>query len=440
MKAKLNGFVVSIGRIDLKGLSGEQISERLTAVFSAAGDNIASAAISGLTAFQKVGEGYFETVVRVASGLEEARSALLRLGVTAIDYTKITDKQGDVAAELARDSIKAVEGMTGIADIISAIDGSASEITEAYQSLTDVRLSFKLLGLDADAVSFSLLQGAGGLQSLVDSVAAFEGGFLSEAEKVSISAAKLSKQFSNLGLSLPASASGFVSLVKGIDTSTDAGQLLLGQVLSLSGAFGDLLDALTDVGSGIESEIERIKGLTGSTGSQSFAELQASFAINTAKARAGDQAAIDLLPDLSKSLLKAAEATAQSSIDVATIQAQTLASLEETLKAIKNPTNYVPGFASGGSFGGGWRVVGENGPELEATGPSRIFDASETARILRGEDGGTAAEIRAMRAELSAYREEQRIGMTTVAANTGRTARTLDSVTRDGTAINTVAV
>lgn len=440
VKAKLNGFVVSIGRIDLKGLSGEQISERLTAVFSAAGDSIASAAISGLTPFQKVGEGYFETVIRVASGLEEARASLIRLGVTAIDYTKITDKQGDVAAELARDSIKAVEGMSGIADIISAIDGSASEITEAYQSLTDVRLSFRLLGLDADSVSFSLLQGAGGLQSLVDSVAAFEGGFLSEAEKVSISAAKLSKQFSNLGMSLPASASGFVSLVKGIDTSTDAGQLLLGQVLSLSGAFGDLLDALADVGSGIESEIERIKGLTGSTGAQSFAELQASFAINTAKARAGDQAAIDLLPDLSKSLLKAAEATAQSSIDVATIQAQTLASLEETLKAIKNPTNYVPGFASGGSFGGGWRVVGENGPELEATGPSRIFDASETARILRGEDGGTAAEIRAMRAELSAYREEQRIGMTTVAANTGRTARTLDSVTRDGTAINTVAV
>lgn len=440
VKAKLNGFVVSIGRIDLKGLSGEQISERLTAVFSAAGDNIASAAISGLTAFQKVGEGYFETVVRVASGLEEARASLIRLGITAIDYTKITDKQGDVAAELARDSIKAVEGMTGIADIISAIDGSASEITEAYQSLTDVRLSLKLLGLDAESVSFSLLQGAGGLQSLVDAVGAFESGFLSEAEKVSISAAKLSKQFSNLGLSLPASASGFVSLVNGIDTSTDAGQLLLGQVLSLSGAFGDLLDALTDVGSGIESEIERIKGLTGSTGSQSFAELQASFAINTAKARAGDQAAIDLLPDLSKSLLKAAEATAQSSIDVATIQAQTLASLEETLKAIKNPTNYVPGFASGGSFRGGWRVVGENGPELEATGPARIFDASETARILRGEDGGTAAEIRAMRAELSAYREEQRIGMTTVAANTGRTARTLDSVTRDGTAINTVAV
>lgn len=42
----------------------------------------------------------------------------------------------------------------------------------------------------------------------------------------------------------------------------------------------------------------------------------------------------------------------------------------------------IPGFASGGDHGGGWRVVGENGPELEATGPSRIFNASQTRSIL----------------------------------------------------------
>lgn len=46
------------------------------------------------------------------------------------------------------------------------------------------------------------------------------------------------------------------------------------------------------------------------------------------------------------------------------------------------------GFAGGGDHGGGWRIVGENGPELEATGPSRIFNAGQTRDILGGAGGG----------------------------------------------------
>lgn len=42
----------------------------------------------------------------------------------------------------------------------------------------------------------------------------------------------------------------------------------------------------------------------------------------------------------------------------------------------------IPGFASGGNFGGGLRIVGENGPELEATGPARIYNADQTKDML----------------------------------------------------------
>ncbi|MAD43590.1 MAG: hypothetical protein CMH98_01175 [Oceanospirillaceae bacterium] len=44
----------------------------------------------------------------------------------------------------------------------------------------------------------------------------------------------------------------------------------------------------------------------------------------------------------------------------------------------------LPAFATGGDHLGGWRIVGERGPELEATGPSRIFNAIDTQRILSG--------------------------------------------------------
>ena len=62
-------------------VTGTQISETLTAVFGAAGDNIARAALPGLDAFTAVGEGYLQTVVRVASGTEVAQAALKKLGV-----------------------------------------------------------------------------------------------------------------------------------------------------------------------------------------------------------------------------------------------------------------------------------------------------------------------------------------------------------------------
>lgn len=42
----------------------------------------------------------------------------------------------------------------------------------------------------------------------------------------------------------------------------------------------------------------------------------------------------------------------------------------------------IPGFAAGGFHRGGLRIVGENGPELEATGPARYFSASQTRNMM----------------------------------------------------------
>lgn len=54
----------------------------------------------------------------------------------------------------------------------------------------------------------------------------------------------------------------------------------------------------------------------------------------------------------------------------------------------------VPGFAGGGHHGGGLRIVGENGPELEATGPSRILSNSELRDVIGG--GDMLAVVRAV--------------------------------------------
>jgi hypothetical protein len=71
----------------------------------------------------------------------------------------------------------------------------------------------------------------------------------------------------------------------------------------------------------------------------------------------------------------------------------------------------LPGYYAGGMFEGGLRIVGERGPELEATGPSRIFDAQTTASMLRS--GGASnedvvTELRAMRVQLAQLQQEAR--------------------------------
>lgn len=73
---------MDIGKIDLKGLTGEQIQEKLSAVFGAAADNMATTVFPLIQHFQKVGEGAFETLIRVASTAEQVTTSLDLLGTS----------------------------------------------------------------------------------------------------------------------------------------------------------------------------------------------------------------------------------------------------------------------------------------------------------------------------------------------------------------------
>jgi len=63
-------------------------------------------------------------------------------------------------------------------------------------------------------------------------------------------------------------------------------------------------------------------------------------------------------------------------------------------------------FAMGGYHTGGIRMVGERGPELEATGPSRIFSHNQTSGMFKDPDLKEA--VNELRREVSGLRSEQR--------------------------------
>jgi hypothetical protein len=65
-------------------------------------------------------------------------------------------------------------------------------------------------------------------------------------------------------------------------------------------------------------------------------------------------------------------------------------------------TGVVPAFADGGFHSGGWRVVGERGPELEFTGPSRI---------VSNQSSNSLVDVSALLKEIAAMRDDMaRIG------------------------------
>jgi len=79
----------------------------------------------------------------------------------------------------------------------------------------------------------------------------------------------------------------------------------------------------------------------------------------------------------------------------------------------------IPKFASGGSHSGGWRMVGENGPELEYTGPSQVFSNSRSREML--DNRAVVAELQSMKPML-----------VSIARSTGRTAADIDKWDNEG--------
>ena len=236
-------------------------------------------------------------------------------------------------------------------------------------------------------------------------------------------------------------------------------------------AAADLGDAWRGVAETIEEEIERITGLN-RTQTASLSQIQAEFVTATAQARAGDKAAAERLPELSATLLDLAQKSATSAAEVTAVRASVLDSLSQTAQIVRTagtaaeqaanarlgsllaaggvggsdasaeatlakalgdvlallkPDQAAPtkppawaSFAGGGMHVGGLRLVGENGPELEVTGPARIWSADQTARMLGGFDqAALLAELRALRAEVVDLRAEARA----TAGHTGAMSR-----------------
>jgi hypothetical protein len=119
-------------------------------------------------------------------------------------------------------------------------------------------------------------------------------------------------------------------------------------------------------------------------------------------------------------ILSELEAEGKMQLSAAERAADYLENIDRNVSRAARAPAAVPAFASGGVHTGGLRIVGERGPELEMTGPSRITSNSQLSAAL-GANDAMLVELR----ELKAYIRQ-------VTKNTGDTRDTVTRWNRNG--------
>lgn len=290
LQEALGASNATVDPTSFKDLKGQELIDALNAVVSKASDQIAEAVLPGLQDFMKVGEGYAQTAVRVAAGVEKAQLELTKLGISAINYADIVNKQGDPEAEIVRQSLVARETTTimiqswngwfgtlakttsGIGQIMDTLSGTADEMIASYQALVEIRRIMLATNTNpynsrtGGNLTQATVAGAGSLDALAQGSKDFLDKYYTEAEKAKIETAKLTDEFAKIGLKLPVSKDEFRSLLAGIDQTSEGGQRLYGQMITLSGSFAALMDSAEQASEKsntiIEDQLARVNALT----------------------------------------------------------------------------------------------------------------------------------------------------------------------------------
>ena len=184
----LQMFSVDIGKISFEGLSGEEIQAELEAVFSQQADLIAEYLVPSIAEFQNVGEGLFDTLLRVTQEQAVFNDALSNMGVSLAELGNVLQ-------------IEIAQG------IISLVGGA-----ERFSDLTQ----------------------------------SFFSDFFSDAEKFDILTGSITDVFGDLGLALSDNRKAFRELVEGQDLTTEAGRQLFATLLEIAPAMDSYFDTLEE--------------------------------------------------------------------------------------------------------------------------------------------------------------------------------------------------
>src|SRR5690606_781205 len=184
----IDRLTIPVQDLSLKDLEGEELTAEIEAFFSSTLDNWAGVLVSGtkiLSQFQQIGEGAFETVLRLASETGYFTEQVERMGVQF--------------------------GLVGIGAI------------EAVQNIAGL---------------------AGGFDRLTGAISTYNSRFLSDAERFEATQAQISRYFDSINAAVPQTRDQFKALVQALDLTTISGQEQFAALMAVSGAVDDYVSQL----------------------------------------------------------------------------------------------------------------------------------------------------------------------------------------------------
>jgi hypothetical protein len=388
LSAQVQKYVIAPFKIDLKDLNAEDAAKKLNAVISSTLDKMTADIFGKLIAkYQELGEGLLETAIRIVAQMAVVRDALVKGG------------------------------------------GSLSK--------------------NAIEISNDLIKAAGGIAEFQGQFATYYDKFFTETEKQVNIQKQLTANFTELNLKLPESRREYRKLIQSLDLTNVKNRERYSMMLRLAGVADDYYSVIEETAKKQRDRIIEIrnewKGLTDSIyneirkirGEAAPKTTQASFndfMKEVLLARGGSKQSARALPGLAEAVLAKGKESSRTGLEFIQLQLKVANALELAASTLnKRFSIKTPKFADGGVHDGGFRIVGERGPELEYTGPSRIFSANDTGSML--DNRPLIAEIRALRNEVSNLKSATE----STAYNTRKTSDILRNVTQDGQSILTTA-
>lgn len=218
-------LMIDATKLSLKGLEGDALTKEIESFFSSTLDKWAVSLVDSLGQFQEVGEGAFETMIRLAGETN-----------TFVNYAN------------------------------------------------QLGLKFKETGLNAVIVTQSLADMAGGFDQLNSGMASYYENFFLETEKSQKGLATIGKALGDVGISLPKTREEFRALVERLDLTKEAEQKQFAALMNVNQAFAQLVpatkaasDATTELADQQRALSEKLFDMTATTAQKQQAALDAAL-------------------------------------------------------------------------------------------------------------------------------------------------------------------
>ena|GEM_PF-5679708 len=292
----MKGYTSSlVEKSSLFGLiSSSSIQEQITNLPKSVTDDVAGIFADGYSQILLASTtlGFDEATIKKA--LLESEVAIGKIDFTGLSQEEVSNRFSQAISESFSNI---VDGIDIISDLASQYQTKSEELHETFMRIakeySQASFSLTLIGKDLtrnldnsvytmQQQVLDIIQATGSESAFNSAMDAYTQNFFSDIEQADMLREALRTQFEAIGLALPKTNEEYRKKLESIDTSTQAGSIQYGEMLSLANGFADMSKALEQAGDSVDAYNEKLRN-----GMGAIAELwQSDLSYLTATAKA----------------------------------------------------------------------------------------------------------------------------------------------------------